>query len=176
MVATLSFSFAASLAILALLVCERQCVDRWMEGDDWWEFHCPERLQLKLAETGLKYHLVITLNQLPLSLHDTRDFPVHLEHHPELSPARNCTCTQTPRHPTLLFVCALPVSLTFSSHDSTAESNMSIAAVLSSAHTMLLELNMNDGERCESVTILVQHMRMEDSADTVEGRLLTDRK
>ncbi|KAK2950723.1 hypothetical protein BLNAU_14394 [Blattamonas nauphoetae] len=33
MVATLSFSFAA---ILALLVYERQCVDRWMDGDDWW--------------------------------------------------------------------------------------------------------------------------------------------
>ncbi|KAK2946531.1 hypothetical protein BLNAU_18573 [Blattamonas nauphoetae] len=33
MVATLSFAFAA---ILALLVCGRQCVDRWMDGEDWW--------------------------------------------------------------------------------------------------------------------------------------------
>ncbi|KAK2948688.1 hypothetical protein BLNAU_16326 [Blattamonas nauphoetae] len=66
--------------------------------------HCPERLQLKLAET------------------DTRDFHIHLEHRPELSLARICTCSQTPRHPTLL---------------------------------------------C---------MRMEELEDTVEGRLVTDRK
>ncbi|KAK2957526.1 hypothetical protein BLNAU_7425 [Blattamonas nauphoetae] len=46
--------------------------------------HCPERIQPKLADT------------------DTRDFSVYLEHRPELSPARICTCTQTPRHRTLL--------------------------------------------------------------------------
>ncbi|KAK2944942.1 hypothetical protein BLNAU_20118 [Blattamonas nauphoetae] len=36
MVATLSFSFAiaATLEQFALLLYERQCVDRWMDGDD----------------------------------------------------------------------------------------------------------------------------------------------
>ncbi|KAK2954003.1 hypothetical protein BLNAU_11105 [Blattamonas nauphoetae] len=42
--------------------------------------------------------------------------------------------------------------------------------------TMLLELNMNNREQCESVMIFPRQMRMEDVADTVEGRLLTDRK
>ncbi|KAK2959907.1 hypothetical protein BLNAU_5104 [Blattamonas nauphoetae] len=41
--------------------------------------HCPERLQLKLAETGVIPPLVITLNRLPLSFPDTRDFTVHRE-------------------------------------------------------------------------------------------------
>ncbi|KAK2957535.1 hypothetical protein BLNAU_7434 [Blattamonas nauphoetae] len=138
--------------------------------------HCPERLQLKLAETGLKSHLVITLNRLPLSMPDTRDFLVHLEHHPELSPARKCTCTQTPRHPTLLCVCALPVSLAFSSHDSTSESDMSIPLVSHEVFTIFRELEMNNQGQCESVQILVQQMRMEEWEDTVEGRLVTDRK
>ncbi|KAK2957596.1 hypothetical protein BLNAU_7495 [Blattamonas nauphoetae] len=38
------------------------------------------------------------------------------------------------------------------------------------------ELDMNDVEQCESMKILVRQMRMEDLEDTVEGRLLTDRK
>ncbi|KAK2953996.1 hypothetical protein BLNAU_11098 [Blattamonas nauphoetae] len=56
--------------------------------------------------------------------------------------------------PTLAVVCALSIFLPFSNNDSTTESDMSIAGVLSSPITMLLKLNMNYGEQCESVEIL----------------------
>ncbi|KAK2945974.1 hypothetical protein BLNAU_19118 [Blattamonas nauphoetae] len=42
--------------------------------------HCPEDIQKKLDETGLKPPLVITLNRLPPSISDSQRFPVLLEH------------------------------------------------------------------------------------------------
>ncbi|KAK2941512.1 hypothetical protein BLNAU_23585 [Blattamonas nauphoetae] len=71
--------------------------------------------------------------------------------------------------------CTLPMCLPFSSHESTSQSDVSIPGVLSHPTTLLLEQNMNNREQCKSVTIL-RLVRMEDVADTVEGRLLTDRK
>ncbi|KAK2953019.1 hypothetical protein BLNAU_12008 [Blattamonas nauphoetae] len=41
---------------------------------------------------------------------------------------------------------------------------------------MLIEQNMSDCEQGESVMILVRQIKMEEVADTVEGRLLTDPK
>ncbi|KAK2952602.1 hypothetical protein BLNAU_12430 [Blattamonas nauphoetae] len=38
MIHPLAFILAATLALLALFLCGRHCVDRWMDGDKWWEF------------------------------------------------------------------------------------------------------------------------------------------
>ncbi|KAK2944932.1 hypothetical protein BLNAU_20108 [Blattamonas nauphoetae] len=66
------------------------------------------------------------------------------------------TSESIPYHkPTFAVVCPLPIFLHFSSHKSTSQSDTSIPVSVLTV-TMLLELNMTDGEQCESVTILRQ--------------------
>ncbi|KAK2948238.1 hypothetical protein BLNAU_16857 [Blattamonas nauphoetae] len=142
--------------------------------------HCPNRLQLKLAETSLIPPLVITLNRLPLSFPDTRDITSSRspsdtlsDTQLELQNEQICLLLSQPSEsvfhpPTLAVVCALPVLPLFSNRVSTSESRLSISGVFSGPITMLLELNMNNGEPCASAKILLRKMRMKELEDTLE--------
>ncbi|KAK2951364.1 hypothetical protein BLNAU_13743 [Blattamonas nauphoetae] len=47
---------------------------------------------------------------------NSRDIPVHLEDHPELSPARSYTCTEMPQHPTPRYACRFLVFYPIQTH------------------------------------------------------------